>query len=212
MLAWCEPEDHFSFYELNPEVKKIAKRQFSFLRQYRSQSDVYIGDGRLLLERQLEESGSKQWDLIFVDAFSSDAIPQHLITSECVDLYLEHLGADGMLVFHITNRFVDLRPVIAALAAEKGLESFVRENNNSTEDRGTLWVCLSRNKDLLSAPWMKPLKSSWPDDMPAILWTDDFAPLALVTIWNTKIDVQSLRDSQSKTSPNGNQSSEPSDE
>lgn len=212
MLAWCEPEDHFSFYELNPAVAEIAKTHFSFLDRYQLQSDVYIGDGRILLERQLEQTGSKQFDLLFVDAFSSDAIPQHLITSQCVDLYLQHLDTDGMLIFHITNRFVDLRPVIAALAAEKGLASFIRENKNGPGDRGTLWVCLSRNKDLLSAPWMKPLESSWPSDMQTIRWTDDFAPLAPVTIWNTKIDIEALQDSQSKTLPNDNNPNESSDE
>ena len=199
MLAWCGPEDHFSFYELNPAVFEIAKTDFSFLDKYQSQSNVFIGDGRILLERQFEQSGSKQWDLIFVDAFSSDAIPQHLITSQCVDLYLEHLNVDGMLVFHITNRFVDLRPVIATFAAEKGLFSFVRENKKSSTDRGTLWVCLSRNQRLLSAPWMEALESSWPPDMPLIRWTDDFAPLAPVTFWNSKIDIRALQESQTKT-------------
>ena len=212
MLTWCEPEDHFSFYELNPAVHEIAKTHFSFLNRYQSQSNVYIGDGRILLQRQLEQTGGKQFDLLFVDAFSSDAIPQHLITAQCVDLYLNQLRADGMLVFHITNRFVDLRPVIATLAAEKGLSSFVRENKNGPKDRGTLWVCLSRNNDLLSAPWMEPLESSWPPDMPTIQWTDDFAPLAPVTTWNTKIDIEGLQESQSKTLPNDHQPSEPSHE
>ncbi len=209
MLAWCEAEDRFSFYELNPAVEEIAKKHFSFLQKYESQSDVFIGDGRILLERQLEQSGGaksggKQFDLLMVDAFSSDAIPQHLITTQCVDLYLEHLAPDGLLVFHITNRFVDLRPVIATLAAERGLFSFVRENKNGPDDRGTLWVCLTRNEALLAAPWMKPLESPWPRDMPTIRWTDDFAPLAPVTSWNTKIDIEALQDSQSKTPPKDN--------
>ncbi len=212
MLTWCEPEDHFSFYELNPAVEAIAKTQFSFLDRYQSQTDVYIGDGRVLLERQLARNGGNQFDLLFVDAFSSDAIPQHLITTECVELYLKQLRADGMLVFHITNRFVDLRPVIATLAAEKGLFSFVRENKNGPKDKGTLWVCLSRNPELLSASWMDPLETSWPSNMPKIRWTDDFAPLAPVTIWNIKIDVEAIQNSQSKPLPDGNHPSEPSNE
>ncbi len=212
MLAWCQPEDHFSFYELNPAVEEIAKTHFSFLDRYHQQADVFIGDGRVLLERQLAQSGGDRFDLLFVDAFSSDAIPQHLITSQCVDLYLKQLNPDGMLIFHITNRFVDLRPVIASHANEKGLDSFVRENKNGPQDKGTLWVCLSRNETLLSATWMDPLESTWPSAMPKIRWTDDFAPLAPVTKWNFKIDVEAIQDSQSKPLPKGNQPSAPSNE
>ena len=208
MLSWCEPEDHFSFYELNPAVEEIAETHFSYLERYRPQTDVYIGDGRILLQRQLEQTGGNQFDLLFVDAFSSDAIPQHLITSQCVDIYLKQLRADGMLVFHITNRFVDLRPVIATLAVEKGLSSFVRENKNGPKDKGTLWVCLSRNKNLLSAPWMDSLTTRWPDKMPKIQWTDDFAPLAPVTTWNIKVDIEAIQESQSKTLPTDNQRSD----
>ena len=199
MLAWCEPEDHFTFYEINPIVDDIARQHFSFLDKFKLQTKVLIGDGRILLERSLNETGDKLFDLIIVDAFSSDAIPQHLLTTQCIDLYLEKLVDDGMLIFHITNRFVDLRPVIAAAAAEKNLFSFVRENKNSQEDKGTLWVCLSRRPDLLSAEWMKPLESSWPKNMPSIQWTDDFAPLAPVTIWNTGIDVDALKSSQTQS-------------
>lgn len=212
MLAWCEPGDHFSFYEINPLVKDIAEEHFTFLRKYESQIKVFIGDGRMLMEQQLKQRSKtvkfQLFDLIFVDAFSSDAIPQHLLTSQCVDLYLQHLAEDGMVIFHITNRFVDLRPVIAQVAVEKGLFTFVRENKNSIEDRGTLWVCLSRNEDLLSAPWMDTLESPWPSDMPTIRWTDDFAPLAPVTIWNTKVDVDALQASQARHEPNGNHSDE----
>ena len=201
MLTWCEPDDHFIFYEINPVVLDIATQHFSFLNRFESQTEVYIGDGRILLERQQNENRIEPFDLIFVDAFSSDAIPQHLITTQCVDLYLKNLSEDGLLIFHITNRFVDLRPVIATVAAEKGLASFVRENKSLTGDKATLWVCLSRNKQLLSAPWMKRLESPWPANMLPIRWTDDFAPLAPVTIWNTEIDVEALQSSQKLNTP-----------
>ena len=201
MLTWCESEDHFTFYEINPIVLDIAKQHFSFLNKFESQTDVFIGDGRILLERQKNETNRKPFDLIFVDAFSSDAIPQHLLTTQCVDLYLDHLADDGILIFHITNRFVDLRPVIATAAAEKNLSSFVRENESSTDDKITRWVCLSRNKQLLSGSWINRLGSPWPDNMPLIRWTDDFAPLAPVTIWDTKIDVKALQSSQKPSPP-----------
>lgn len=83
MLAWCEPEDQFTFYELNPLVEVIALEHFSYLSQFKDQTTVNIGDGRVLLEQQLEESGPGQFDIIAMDAFSSDAIPQHLLTIEC---------------------------------------------------------------------------------------------------------------------------------
>lgn len=198
MLAWCELDDQFTLYELNPAVHDIANEHFTYLRHFAQQVRVLIGDGRLLLSSDTENGGVRKFDLIFVDAFSSDAIPQHLLTSQCVDEYLEHLNDDGILIFHITNRFVDLRPVIANLADEKNLYSYLRENRNSPADRGTRWVLLCRQRSVLDADWMKALRSDWPRNMPAIRWTDDFAPLSPVTIWNAAIDVEALRSSQSE--------------
>ena len=198
MLAWSQPQDQFTMYELNPAVVDIANDHFTYLGHFANQTRIEIGDGRLLLKRDTVQGRPRKFDLIFVDAFSSDAIPQHLITSQCVDLYLRHLADDGILIFHITNRFVDLRPVIATFAKQKRLSSLIRENKNTPDDRGTLWVLLSRRQSMFDPEWIKHLQSPWPQDMPDIGWTDDFAPLAPVTLWGAAVDFEALRQSQSE--------------
>ena len=197
MLAWCEPEDQFTFYELNPLVEVIALEHFSYLRQFRNQATVNIGDGRVLLERQLEESGSGNFDIIAMDAFSSDAIPQHLLTTECFQLYLKHLAPDGILVAHITNRFVDLAPVVYSAAEELKLSTYFRTDSVAGGEHKTTWILLSRNADFDRADWMRALKSN-KEKVTPVRWTDDFASLGSVTRWSTKVDLDELKAFQQK--------------
>jgi len=192
MLAWCEPEDQFTFYELNPLVEEIALEHFSYLRQFRNQATVNIGDGRVLLERQLEGSGPGQFDIIAMDAFSSDAIPQHLLTIECFQLYLKHLGPDGILVAHITNRFVDLAPVVYSAAEELKLNTYFRTDSVAGGDHQTTWILLSRNADFDKVEWMHALECE-PAIRKTVRWTDDFASLGSVTRWSTKVDIDELQ-------------------
>jgi hypothetical protein len=197
MLAWCEPEDQFTFYELNPLVEKIAREYFSYLSQFRQQTSVNIGDGRFLLERQLAESGSRQFDIIAMDAFSSDAIPQHLLTIECFELYLNHLAPDGILVAHITNRFVDLAPVVYSAAQELKLNTYFRTDAVGGKAHQTTWILLSRNAQFNQVPWMKALESNFDTPEP-VRWTDDFASLSRVTCWSANVDFEELKAFQKK--------------
>ena len=200
MLAWCEPEDQFTFYELNPLVEVIALEHFSYLSQFQNQATVNIGDGRVLLERQLEESGSGQFDIIAMDAFSSDAIPQHLLTIECFQLYLKHLAPDGILVAHITNRFVDLAPVVYSAAQELKLNTYFRTDSVAGGKHKTTWILLSRNADFDQADWMRLLECDKEETTP-VRWTDDFASLGSVTRWSTNVDLDELKAFQQKANP-----------
>ena len=200
MLAWCEPEDHFTFYELNPLVEQIALEHFSYLSQFENQTTVNIGDGRVLLEGQLEQNGSGQFDIIAMDAFSSDAIPQHLLTIECFELYLKHLAPNGILVAHITNRFVDLAPVVYSAAEELKLGTYFRTDAVAGGEHETTWILLSRNVDFAQADWMQAIKSEKLNTIP-VRWTDDFASLGSVTRWSTKVDFDELKAFQQKATP-----------
>ena len=192
MLAWCQPQDDFTFYEINPLVETIAFEHFSYLRHFQNQATVKIGDGRVLLEQQLEQTGSGQFDIIAMDAFSSDAIPQHLLTIECFQLYLKHLAPDGIIVAHITNRFVDLAPVVYSAAQELKLKTYFREDSVAGGKHKTTWILLSRNEDFDQEDWMQALKCDI-EKPKLVRWTDDFASLSSVTRWSTKIDLEELK-------------------
>ncbi len=114
VACFAHPDRHFDFFEINPETKKIAenKAYFTYLSDCKSPYDIVLGDARLTIQKQPDE----RYDLILLDAFSSDNVPIHIITEEAVKIYLKKLKTDGFLVFHISNRYLDLEPVLAQIA------------------------------------------------------------------------------------------------
>jgi hypothetical protein len=184
LSSYSQTDDQFRFYEINTLVVDAAREFFSYLNQ--SDSKVVAGDGRIQLLRELDQSGSQDFDLLFVDAFSGDSIPVHLLTSECFDLYLQHLSANGIIVVHITNRSVDLRALLYALANSKKLYSVLIEHENAEFQIRTRWVLISRNDQLASEPIVLRHQAAWPTAMPAIIWTDDFSSLASVVNWSRR--------------------------
>jgi hypothetical protein len=119
------------------------------------------------------------FDILVVDAFSSDAIPVHLITQESVDLYLKHLKPDGLLLLHITNRSIDLTPVVRGLADDFGLHAL---RINSAEDHAhavslASWAILTRDESFLAQDAVRNAAQPWPNERPPLLWTDNFASL-----------------------------------
>ncbi len=123
LAAYARPGDRFTFFEIDPEVVRIAQksRYFGFLSAAAGRYDVTLGDGR----RSLERVPDGEFGLLVLDAFSSDAIPTHLITREAVELYRHKVAPDGLIAFHISNRYLDLRPVLAGIAHELGLVAYV---------------------------------------------------------------------------------------
>lgn len=119
LAVYGRPGDDFRFYEINPAVVQVASQYFHFLRQSQAQVDVITDDGRLALEREPLRS----FDAIVLDAFSDDSIPVHLLTREAFELYFERLRPDGVLAIHLTNRYLELDPVVAAAAAAVGKHS-----------------------------------------------------------------------------------------
>ena len=176
---------HVALFEIDPAVVRIAGEPdyFTYLQNTRASHETVVGDGRISLARS-----TTLFDLLVLDAFSSGSIPLHLLTEEAFDLYMERLADGGVLLFHISNRHLDLAPVLGAHARDRGLASFewidVREDEAVEEGIfGSHWVMLTRDPEGLSylprAGW-RPLAD--PGDVRT--WTDDFSDLLSVQKWN----------------------------
>ena len=216
MMTWSQPDDRFVFYEINPEVEKIAKQYFSYLKNSLGSSEIVLGDGRLQLERRAKwlhtaneskvamslnvdgrsaysETWREPFDLLFVDAFSSDSIPLHLLTAECFDVYRANLKPNGALIVHISNRFLDLQPVVYQAAMEQGLTPILVHTKPANGGRPSSWVVMTNNESILKSEWVTKFQSPWPAAMPLVHWTDDHASLAGVLNWSDGIDWKTIR-------------------
>lgn len=178
MAAWGRKGDTFRFYEINPDVEQIARTWFSFLSDSQAQTAVVLGDARVQLERELAAGRSQDFDLIAVDAFSSDSIPMHLLTAECADIYRRRLAAGGVLALHISNRVLDLDPVARGMASHLGWTAvlIVSEDHPETGESSSRWVLLTANRDFLELAGLAHHLSGGSGRAP-IVWTDDFASL-----------------------------------
>lgn len=166
-----------SFFEIDPDVVDISHRYFRYL-QLCPPEAIVVGDARLKLQ-----DGTGQFQGIVLDAFSSDAIPAHLLTAEAMGIYLKRLVPDGYLLFHISNRYIDLKPILAAHARERGMDVLGIAHKTDTRkpdqryDSDSEWVVLSRNQDLMARlaekGWATPEPSDavWSDDRFSILGT-----------------------------------------
>jgi len=175
IAAYSRFGDVYRFYELNPEVERIAKNYFWYLQNAEGAVEVVLGDGRLSMEREKPQG----YDLLVMDAFSSDSIPVHLLTKEALELYFRHMKPDGVVAVHISNRYVDLKPVLERAASLLGKAALLVETEDSDDGRcfGTTWVLLANSPDVFArepyqksgqrlekAAWMRP-------------WTDDYSNL-----------------------------------
>ena len=178
--------DSLRFYEINPNVVRLARKHFTYLDDATVDLDIVIGDARMQLEREWDAGRPQQFDVLAVDAFTSDAIPIHLITREAVDLYLRHLKPDGVLAFHLSNRMLHLTPVAKGLAEAVDMPGLVIQTEEDRDNGtfGTAWVVLSRNQAFLRDADTLPHTTAL-HDLPfdGILWTDDFASLWQVLRW-----------------------------
>ncbi|HEU4650455.1 MAG TPA: fused MFS/spermidine synthase, partial [Croceibacterium sp.] len=188
LSCYRRPGQSWTFFEIDPEVLAYSQRgKFTYLKHCAGNSPVVIGDARL----KLAEEPAGSLDMLLVDAFSSDAIPLHLLTDEAVGVYFHALAPDGLLVIHISNRFVDLQPVLAALARERGLYA-ARRSDIHTLKAGSLddglssshWVVLARDKAKIAA---LTTRGGWePLSAPAAdVWRDDFASILPHLTWRT---------------------------
>ena len=167
--------DTYRFYELAPLVLTMAQRHFTYLRDSAATVQTALGDARLVLERE----PAQRFDLLAVDAFSSDSIPVHLITREAMMVYRRHLRDGGVVAIHVSNRYLSLAPVVAAAAAEAGLRAWLIEDAPA-DDSGLYesdWVLVTANDALLAALAERGKGSTAAaqrNGRPVRAWTDDF--------------------------------------
>ncbi len=172
--------DYLRIYEINPAVEELARSQFKYLSYAPAKIDVVMGDARLMMERELEEKQPQAFDLLALDAFSSDAIPVHLLTREAFDIYLKHLKPDGVLAIHISNRYLDLQPVVEKLAAHFDLHVATISDDNEPDwwIYATTWMIVTRNPAFLESERIKEVAEAPEAARKATpLWTDDYASL-----------------------------------
>jgi hypothetical protein len=180
LASYGKPGDVFRFYEINPEVIRLSEKYFSYRRESAARIDIATGDARIVMENDLKMNTAQHFDVLIVDAFSSDAIPVHLLTRECFSVYWRHMKPDGLLLLHITNRFLDLEPVVRAQAAALGCRAeLVRSPADPVNSIGKAdWMILTNNEHFLHSDEIE--KSLEPSPAPGtapLLWTDDFASL-----------------------------------
>ena len=165
------PGQEWDFYDIDPAIVRIASEPnyFSFISDCTKGSyRMILGDARL----KLREAPSGRYGLLMMDAFSSDSVPAHLLTTEAMDLYLDKISADGMLVFHISNRYLNLEPLLSGLSKRAGLSGFVRRDSekNLVGKYPSTWVVMARNDATLGSI---PDDSRWTRLQGDIVWTDD---------------------------------------
>ncbi len=172
--------DTLHYYEINPLIREIANTAFTFYPACPADKAILMGDGRLTLERRPSEN----LDALAVDAFSSDAIPMHLLTREAFQIYLRHLKPDAILIFHISNRYLDLEPVVSQVAHENGFQGVTVADEGDTQSYyvASTWMVLSRdpsifNNPLLQDPSIRPMRI----DPGFRAWTDDYSNIVRIT-------------------------------
>jgi SAM-dependent methyltransferase len=169
--------DVYRFYDINPGVIEVAKRDFSYLKDSDATIELPLGDARLTLEREPPQN----FDVLAIDAFSSDAIPVHLITREAVEVYLRHMKPDGVIAFHVTNRYLDLVPVVEAIAHELDLHTlWISDDGDLPLANSSSWVLVAKDPVRLSNPKLMEAGTNISSRRDWRVWTDDFNNLLQV--------------------------------
>jgi spermidine synthase len=184
MAAYADADHHVTFYEIDPSVESIARRFFTFLPRCGMNCDVIIGDGRL----RLVEAPNGSFDLLMLDAFSSDSIPSHLVSREALQLYLLKLVPDGVLLFHVSNRYLDVERLVSALVGDAQLVAYARvDEPGDFKDVGKAksnYVIAARHREDIDSVakhngWKPTVR---PENFRA--WTDDYSNLLGLIRWN----------------------------
>lgn len=188
MSAYFEAGDELVFYELDRDNERIARDHFAFLEECPAELRVVIGDGRVMLAADPNATPG-YYDAVVIDAFSGDGIPVHLLTREAIGMYRSKVRDDGLLVFHISNRYFDLKPVLRAAAESFGLHSVYRRSQNPDEmgeyEFASIFYAMSDNpaslEPLIERGWEKVDANS---DVPVMQpWTDDHVNVML-PLWS----------------------------
>jgi hypothetical protein len=175
LASYGRPGDTIRYYEINPEVVRLATDYFSFLQDSPAKVEIALGDARLSLEAE----PSQNFEVLVLDAFSGDAIPLHLLTREAFAQYRRHLASDGVIAVHISNKYLDLFPVVCGLARDMGFRclSITTERDPDYFVSVAEWVLVTQSDALLDQPEMRAnaLVNECTAGGPAQIWTDEHA-------------------------------------
>ena len=182
LSTYGRPGDVYRFYEINPVVIRLAEGEggyFSFLQDSAAEIEIVPGDARLSLERELADGHPQNYDILVLDVFSSDSIPVHLLDKEAFDLYLQHLKPDGILAVHITNRHLDLKPVVWTLADHYHLgRVLIDDPGDYSTTSHSIWMLLSPNPSRLEVPAIQGRAAPMDGYVSRVrLWADDYSNL-----------------------------------
>lgn len=188
--CYRQPGQSWRFYEIDPAMIHIARDSgaFSFLARCQPHPDIVLGDARIMLARE----GDAKFDLLAIDAFSSDSVPMHLLTREAFATYAQRLAPKGLLLVHISNRYLDLEPVIAAAAKQGGWDARMRYYRPALKDisrhySASLWIAMSRDKKALARLTDMSGEDLWQDPTARagfLPWTDDYGSiLPIMKLW-----------------------------
>jgi hypothetical protein len=184
VAAYGNTGDVVQFYEINPLVERLARHWFTFLHDTPAKTEVILGDARLSLAAEAPQ----RLNVIVVDAFSGDAIPVHLLTREALALYRKHLAPGGMVVFHVSNQYIDLEPVVAAIAKDAGMYA-ISVHSHGDEQNGfyySNWILVTTNRDFLDQ--QEIVNNGFPTPLRAgvRLWTDSYSSVFPLLKWLTR--------------------------
>ncbi len=185
LAGWARPGDRVRFYELSPDVVGVAERWFTWLEHARFlgtlEEPIVVGDARVSLAAEIEGGKPGQFDVLVVDAFTSDSIPVHLLTRECMALYQQHLAPGGVVAIHISNRSLDLQRILRDCGADLGWAT--KLYINSTTDFASSWV-VAGPRALIADERLFPGSTPWPTDLRTVPWTDDYNCVMWLIEWN----------------------------
>jgi hypothetical protein len=187
IAAYGKPGDRYRFYEIDDAIVAAAHRHFSFVGDSPATVEVALGDGRLLLQNESE----RRYDVLVIDAFNGDAIPVHLLTREAVALYLERLKPGGVIALHVSNSNLDLRLVVARIAADLGLQMAWISDGGVPGDESVAasdWILLERDRSVLDLPPIREASKPLPPLAGGRIWTDDYSNVPQVMTFGRRLD------------------------
>jgi hypothetical protein len=179
LAAYGHPGDTIRFYEINPLVRPVAERWFTYLKDSGATLSFADGDGRASLHRE----PAQNFDVLVVDAFSGDAIPLHLLTIEAMREYKRHLGPHGLIAFHISNQYLNLAPEIAALATASGMQArlFESASDPAKGEYRAVWVLVTSDSSYFERDGLAGASIA---SVPGVTaWTDDYSSLLPLVEW-----------------------------
>ncbi len=176
LSAYGRSGDVVRFYELDPDVLELAKTRFWYLRESPARIEFALGDARLSMERELREQRPQRFDVLAIDAFSSDSIPVHLITKEAIEIYAREIAPDGIIAVHVSNRFLDLKPVLANIGVATGLSVRLVADAPSDESgaSSTDWVLMAKDPRVFDSDLLADRVQTIAPQPRFSLWTDQF--------------------------------------